>query len=255
MTNRTSSGSTALRMFAACFISSASTPRRPAVSTMTVSYCWSTAALIAFLATFTGSPTPLPGSGAKTCTPACSPTTWSCCTAFGRWRSAATSIGVWPSFLSHLPSLPASVVLPAPWRPASMMTVGGRFANSRRRCCPPRMPTSSSLTIWTTCCAGLSALFTSSESARSRMEAVKDLTTSSATSASRSARRISRTVPSTSDGDRRPLLRRLRKVSVSRSESEPNCAMIRRFYKATTDRPDRDHDRASTTGLPSGSCD
>ena len=43
MTNSTSSGSTALRMSAACFISSASTPRRPAVSTMTTSYCLSRA--------------------------------------------------------------------------------------------------------------------------------------------------------------------------------------------------------------------
>ena len=36
-TNSTSSGWTASRMSAACFISSASTPRRPAVSTMTTS--------------------------------------------------------------------------------------------------------------------------------------------------------------------------------------------------------------------------
>ena len=32
--------------------------------------------------------------------------------------------GVWPWLFSHMPSLPASVVLPAPWRPASMITVG-----------------------------------------------------------------------------------------------------------------------------------
>ena len=32
---------------------------------------------------------------------------------------------MWLSAASHLASLPASVVLPAPWRPASMMTVGG----------------------------------------------------------------------------------------------------------------------------------
>ena len=52
-----------------------------------------------------------------------------------------------------------------------MMTVGGFFANSSRRCWPPRMPTSSSLTICTTCWAGFSALLTSSPSARSRTAA------------------------------------------------------------------------------------
>ena len=169
MTNSTSSGFVALRMFAACFIISASTPRRPAVSMMTTSCCWrARRASTPSFATCTGSPTPLPGSGAKTGTPACPPTTCSWFTAFGRWRSAATSIGVWPSFSSHFASLPASVVLPAPWRPASMMTVGGFFANCRRRCSPPRIATSSSLTICTTCCAGFSALLTSSPSARSR---------------------------------------------------------------------------------------
>ena len=49
-----------------------------------------------------------------------------------------------------------------------MMTVGGFFANCRRRCSPPRIATSSSLTICTTCWAGFSALLTSSPSARSR---------------------------------------------------------------------------------------
>ncbi|VXC25736.1 exported hypothetical protein [Microbacterium sp. 8M] len=111
-----------------------------------------------------------------------------------------------------------------------MITVGGFFANSRRRCSPPRIPMSSSLTICTTCCAGFSALLTSSPRARSRTFAVKSLTTGSATSASSSARRISRTVPSTSDADSLPFVRRLRKVSVSRSESVPKVAMVLQFY-------------------------
>ena len=63
-------------------------------------------------------------SGAKTGTPTRSPLTWSCWTALGRCRSAATRIGVLPCSLSHSASFAASVVLPAPWRPASMMTVG-----------------------------------------------------------------------------------------------------------------------------------
>ena len=44
-----------------------------------------------------------------------------------------------PCSLSHRASLPASVVLPAPWRPASMITVGGFFANRSRRVSPPRI--------------------------------------------------------------------------------------------------------------------
>ena len=52
-------------------------------------------------------------------------------------------------------NLPARVVLPAPCRPASMITVGGVLASVSRRVSPPRMlRRSSSLTILTTCCAG-----------------------------------------------------------------------------------------------------
>ena len=79
----------------------------------------------------------VPGCGAKTATPARSPTTCSWSTALGRCRSAATSSGVWPCSLSQRPSLPARVVLPAPCRPASRMTVGGVFANASRRVSPP----------------------------------------------------------------------------------------------------------------------
>ena len=99
-----------------------------------------------------------------------------------------------------------------------MMTVGGCLANRMLRVSPPRMPTSSSLTILTTCWAGLSASLTSEPSARSRTLCVNALTTGRATSASRSARRMSRTVLLTSDSLRRPLVRRLRKVSVRRSD-------------------------------------
>ena len=123
-TKRTSSGCTASRMSAACCISSASTPRRPAVSTMTTSWSLRLASSIEARATDTGSPTPLPGSGAKTGTPTRSPLTWSWLTALGRWRSAATSSGALSCSLSQSASFAASVVLPAPWRPASMMTVG-----------------------------------------------------------------------------------------------------------------------------------
>ncbi len=49
------------------------------------------------------------------------------------------------------------------------MTVGGLRANLNWRVSPPRMVMSSSLTILTTCCAGLSAPETSAPLARSLM--------------------------------------------------------------------------------------
>ena len=110
----------------------------------------------------------------------------------------------WPWSLSHRASLAASVVLPAPWRPASMITVGPVFANRSRRVSPPRIATSSSLTILTICCAGFSAWLTSSPRARSLTAPTKSLTTGSATSASSSAIRISRAVASMSASDSRP---------------------------------------------------
>ena len=151
MTKSTSLGSTAARMSAAWRIISSSMPRRPAVSTTTTSYPYSSALASPDRATATGSPTPLPGSGAHTPTPAWDPTTCSWVTALGRWRSEATrsTLRLRSSF-SHRPSLPARVVLPAPCRPASMMTAG-RPDRSSSRVCPPRISTSSSLTILTTC--------------------------------------------------------------------------------------------------------
>ena len=63
------------RIWAACAIISASIPSRPAVSTITMSRAARRAWSIDARATATGSPTPLPGSGAKTSTPARSPST------------------------------------------------------------------------------------------------------------------------------------------------------------------------------------
>ena len=68
-TYRTSSGEMASRIFFACSISSTSTPSRPAVSTITMLCNLSSANFKPFFATLIGSPTPFPGSGAKTGTP------------------------------------------------------------------------------------------------------------------------------------------------------------------------------------------
>ncbi len=119
-------------------------------------------------------------------------------------------IGVLPWDFSHRASLAASVVLPEPCRPASMMTVGGTLANRSRRASPPRIWISSSLTILMTCWAGFSASETSAPDARSRTLAMNCRTTGSATSASSSAILISRQVASMSAADSRPRPRRAR---------------------------------------------
>ena len=96
---------------------------------MTMSCSRTCALSMPLVATATGSPTPLPGSGAYTVHAGLladdlqlrAPRS-------GRCRSEATSSGVWPWPFSQSASLPASVVLPAPCRPASMITVGGFLA-------------------------------------------------------------------------------------------------------------------------------
>ena len=237
MTKRTSSGSTASRMSRACVIRVSSMPRRPAVSTMTTS-CWvRRASSTPARATATGSPwetvpewasssladsSVAPGSGAKVGTPARSPTICSCWTAPGRCRSQATSIGVWPCLARWRASLPARVVLPAPCRPASMITVGGRLARFSRRVSPPRMSVSSSLTILMTCWAGLRACETSEPAARSLMRLMKPRTTGSETSASRRARRISRAVALMSASVSLPLPRMPLSAPARRSDSDSN---------------------------------
>gem|GEM_PF-4747093 len=102
--------------------------------------------------------------------------------------------------------------------------MGGFLANRSSRVAPPRTVTSSSWTILTTCWAGLRAPDTSADNARSRTAPVNDRTTGSATSASSRARRISRTVVSTSASDSRPLVRRVRNVAVSLSDKVANTA-------------------------------
>ncbi len=72
------------------------------------------------------------------------------------------------------------------------------------------------------CWLGFSAWLTSAPRARSRTARVNSLTTGSATSASSSARRMSRIVLLMSDSVRRPLPRRFLKVAVRRSDRVVN---------------------------------
>ena len=174
-------------------------------------------------ATATGSPTPLPGSGAYTGTPARSPTTCSCWTAFGRCRSAGDQQRGVALLLQPQRELGRE-------RRLTGALQAGQHDHGRRDLGEPQPPglaaqdrrSSSSCTILMTCWAGLSAAETSSPVARSLTRAMNCRTTGSATSASSSAMRISRAVASMSAADSRPLPRSEEKTCVSRSDSVSN---------------------------------
>src|SRR5690625_514886 len=97
------------------------------------------------------------------------------------------------------------------------MTVGGFLAKLILRVSPPRISSSSPWTIVTTCWPGFRASETSSPSARSLIWEINCRTAGTATSASSSARRISRAVASISASVSLPLPRRFLKVEDRRS--------------------------------------
>src|SRR3954467_13983786 len=102
------------------------------------------------------------------------------------------------------------------------MIVGGRGENVMPADWPPISAVSSSLTILTTCWPGLSCLSTSMPSARSLTVDVNCLTTLKLTSASSSARRISRIALLTSSSVSAPRARTPARVPWSFSDSESN---------------------------------
>ena len=64
------------------------------------------------------------------------PSTFSCSTAAGRYTSAATRSGFFPSLRSLLATLAAVVVLPEPWRPTIITPVGRPDRRTGARCPP-----------------------------------------------------------------------------------------------------------------------
>lgn len=124
--------------------------------------------------------------------------------------------------------------LPSQGRLASTLQAGkhddrrGVFAKRTVRVCPPRISTSSSLTILTICWVGLSALESSSPWQRSLMAATNSLTTDKLTSASSRAMRIWRVVASISASVRRPLPRNPLKVDARRSWRVSNTVVLQR---------------------------
>ncbi len=106
----------------------------------------------------------------------------------------------------------AAVVLPEPCKPTSMMTLGMRLDSTSLLSVRPSSAVSSSSTILTTFWAGVSESSTSEPRQRSLARATNALTTLKLTSASSSARRISRMAALMSSSVRRPLLRRPEKM-------------------------------------------
>lgn len=149
------------------------------------------------------------GCDGKKSAPTCSDTVLSCAMAAGRYTSHDTVSTFFFLFsLSHLASLPTVVVLPAPCRPAIRMIAGGwtlRFSSAARpigrpgaapatASSPPMMAVSSRCTMPTSAWPGDRLVRTSSPSAFSLTRAMNSRTTGSATSASSSARRTSRSI-------------------------------------------------------------
>ena len=146
----------------------------PAVSSITMSFNLLIAISLACLAIFT---TFFSDSFAYTGMFSCAPTTWSCFIAAGLYTSQATSNGFLPCFRKRLASLPAVVVLPEPWRPTSIMTVGGFGEIAILLSVPPKSSTNSSFTIFTTCWPGVRDLSTSCPKALSWIEFINSFTT------------------------------------------------------------------------------
>src|SRR5712691_11312779 len=99
------------------------------------------------------------------------------------------------SVTSSFASFAAVVVFPEPCRPAKRTTAGGATARSSAASSPPMSAANSRCTTPTSAWPGVRLPITSSPSAASRTRAMKSRTTGSATSASSSARRTSRSAP------------------------------------------------------------
>ena len=163
MTKRTSSGLMAARMSAACCIISASTPSRPAVSTMTTSYSLCRASAMPSRATATGSPVAesnsdcAPGCGAKTGTPARSAVDLELGHGVGALQVGGDQQRAVALALEPLGQLARQRGLTGALQAGEHDHRRRVLGQLMRRVSPPRMLTSSSLTILTTCWPGFSA--------------------------------------------------------------------------------------------------
>ena len=204
-------------------IISSSIWRRPAVSRITILFpffCACSKAAFAILAGLWFSPIE------NTSTPCFSPLTCSCLIAAGRYTSHATRSGFLPFNLYFPASFAVVVVLPAPWRPAIIITVTALPGWSLISVVSePINFTSSSFTILITICPGFRPFITSCPTARSWTFFIKSLTTLKLTSAAKSARLISFNASFTSSSVKRPLLLRFLKIFWSFSVKLSNAIL------------------------------
>ena len=136
----------------------------------------------------------------------------------------------------RLAILAAVVVLPAPCRPTSMIATGAGALRSMDWLSPPSVSISESWTILTTIWPGLIDLTTAAPIALVRVRSMKERTTSSATSASSSARRTSRIAALTSSSESAPRPVSLSNMPESFSERLSNIASLQRFDVGTAQR-------------------
>ena len=154
------------------------------------------------------------------------PTTFSCWMAAGRFTSVDTSSGCRPWPTRYFASFPAVVVLPAPCKPSRRMTRGRLLVGCRPPSASPKSASISSRTILTTCCDGDRLPSTSCPIARSRTRSTNALTTLKLTSASSSARRISRSAASMVSGVSLVSPRNVLKTSCRRVLRESNIVAV-----------------------------
>ena len=116
----------------------------------------------------------------------------------------------------------AVVVFPEPLSPVTSTVDGEVGPVSKCFASPPRISTSTSLVILTTCCPGVRLFITSSVSACSLILATNSRATRKLTSASKRAFLISRRASSTSFSVSLPLLPKGLKTPASRSDKASN---------------------------------
>ena len=156
---------------------------------------------------------------------ACSPSTRSCSWAAGRRVSSAAISTLMPCSLVSLSAILALVVvLPEPCSPTIITAAGGAAAIFSSAVSAPSIATKRSYTTLMTICAGATLRSTSAPLASRCTASISDLTTGSATSASRSATRTSRSTAVTSASESAPRFLRRVKISPSRSVRDSNIA-------------------------------
>src|SRR6266853_5561543 len=247
-TNRRSAEPTAASMSRTSAMRLSSTCSRPAVSTISASNTPLRARSSAPRAITAGA---WPASAAKysACT---SPARRSSCSiAAGRRTSVlASSTRLRSRSISQRASFAAVVVLPAPCRPASSSTTGGWARSFQGAPDPPMSCTSSVCRIPMNACPGVRLASTSAPSALALTDSMNAFTTGSATSASSSATRASRSVAATFSSVMRPRPRRFSMVRARRAVSWSNmtwagrCRSVDLFYARASAPPGKPRDAA-----------